>query len=117
MSPADSPTARRRQLVDAIVDDRAGAGDGPTRFEGAGHVVEYGDRQIRLELDESGRAALETLLSAYRVFKVAQPETRKADDDVVYLSAVTDAKHTADFVEALFREVFDADEEYELRIR
>lgn len=117
MPHGDAPTARRRRLVDAIVDNGADADGEPTRFEGSGHVVEYDDRQLRLEVDDAGRAALDDLLAAYRVVKVDEPATRRADDGVVYLSAVTDAKHAADFVDALFLEVFDAEEDYELRIR
>jgi len=70
---------------------------------------------MRLELTSAERDRLETLLDAYRVFKIKQPETRKADDGIVYLSAVTDAKHAADFIEALFREVYGNDADYELR--
>lgn len=117
MPEGDAPTARRRRLVDAIVDNRADPDGGPTRFEGAGHAVEYDDQRLRLEVDDSSRAVLDDLLADYRVVKVDQPATRRADDGVVYLSAVTDAKHAADFVDALFLEVFDAEEDYELRIR
>lgn len=114
MPRADTPTDRRRLLVDAIVRNRQDDA-GSTVFEGAGQVVEYDDQQIRVELP-GDRDRLDSLLSEYRVFKVTQPDTKRADSDVVYLSAVTDPKHTADFVEALFREVFDADERYTLEV-
>ena len=78
--------------------------------------VEYEDRRLRVEADETERERLETLLSEYHVFKIQQPDTRKADEGVVYLSAVTDPKHAADFVEALFREVYGVGREYDLRV-
>ena len=78
--------------------------------------VTYQDRRLRVDVDETERERLETLLSEYPVFKIQQPDTRKADEGVVYLSAVTDPKHAADFVEALFREVYGAEREYELRV-
>jgi hypothetical protein len=113
---ADDPAARRELLVEAIVEARAT--DEAVVFEAAATNarVDYEDRTLRLEVDGTGRERLEELLSEYHVFKVKGPETRKADPGVVYLSAVTDPKHTADFVEALFREVHDAPADYELRV-
>ena len=78
--------------------------------------VTYQDRRLRTDVDETERERLEMLLSEYPVFKIQQPDTRKADEGVVHLSAVTDPKHAADFVEALFREVYGAGREYELRV-
>ena len=78
--------------------------------------VTYRNRRLRVEADDDERDRLEALLSEYHVFKVQQPDTRKADEGIVYLSAVTDPKHAADFVEALFREVYGAGREYELRV-
>jgi hypothetical protein len=113
---ADDPAGRRGLLVEAIVEARAA--DEAVVFEAAeadARVV-YEDRSLRLELGEAERDRLQELLAAYHVFKVKGPETRKADNDVVYLSAVTDPKHAADFVEALFREVYAAPTGYELRV-
>ena len=104
---------RRRLLVSRIVSARRATE--PARFESDGVAIEYDDRVLRLELTPSQREQLETLLGSYHVFKIKQPETRKADDGVVYVSAVTDAKHAADFIEALFRELYGFGEEYELR--
>jgi len=117
MSPqATTPEDRRRLVVEAIVAHRREGGD-PVAFEAVGHRVEYDDRRLRLELDADERDRLDALLSAYHVFKIKQPDTRKADDEVVYLSAVTDPKHAADFIESLFRDLYGADEGYELEIR
>ena len=110
---ADSPGDRKRSFVRRIVEARRASE--PVVFEAGDAAIEYDDRSLRLELGSAERDRLEELLGAYHVFKIQQPETRKADPGVVYLSAVTDAKHAADFVEALFREVYALDEEYELR--
>ncbi len=113
LMPADTPTERRALLVRRITDSRR-TGESAV-FEAEGATVEYDDRVLRLEIGTDERDRLEELLSAYHVFKIKQPETRKADGDTVYLSAVTDAKHAADFVESLFREVYGAGKRYELR--
>ena len=110
---ADSPGERRQLLVGRIVESRQ-RGEAAI-FDAGGVSVEYDDRVIRIEADPRERDRLDSLLSEYHVFKIKQPETRKADEGVVYLSAVTDAKHATDFIEALFREVYGLDGEYELR--
>ena len=110
---ADTPGDRKREFVRRIVESRRA--DEPVVFEAEGVTVEYEDRAIRLEATPAERERLEGLLEAYRVFKTEQPETRKAPDGVRYLSAVTDAKRVADFREALFREVYERPERYELR--
>lgn len=121
---ADVPDERRALLVRAIVRHRRGGGDGSGSgrgddrlvLEGAGRRVTYADQSLRVEVEAHERERLEDLCADYHVFKVQQPETRRAPDGVVYLSAVTDAKHAADFVEELFRRVFDAGEEYSLEV-
>lgn len=128
---AASPDERRALLVRAIVEhrrDEGGGGDDsqvsagtgedvdPLVVEGAGRTVTYHDQSFRVAVDDAERDRLDDLCSEYHVFKVAQPETRKAPDGVVYLSAVTDAKHAADFLEALFREVYGADDGYVLEV-
>lgn len=60
------------------------------------------------------RDRLDALLDDYPVFKVEQPATRKADDDVVYVSAIADPKHVADFVDDCFRRVYGLPDGYEL---
>jgi len=110
---ADTPGERRRLLVGQITEARRSGG--AVRFEAGPRTVRYDDRRLRLELDSGERAALESLCEEYRVFKIEQPATRKAEAGVVYLSAVTDAKHAADFVESLFREVYGLGEGYELQ--
>jgi hypothetical protein len=109
---ADSPGERRQLLVRRIVESRRR--DEATVFRAGDASVEYDDRVIRLDIEPGERDRLDALLSAYHVFKIKQPETRKAPEGVYYLSAVTDAKHAADFLEALFREVYGCGEGYEL---
>ncbi|MFQ3319211.1 MAG: hypothetical protein ACI8UR_001474 [Natronomonas sp.] len=116
MARAETPSERRQLLVESVVAHRKG-GDEAIVFEGVDRPVEYDDQRLRLELDADERDRLDSLLSEYHVFKIKQPETRKADDGVVYLSAVTDPKHAADFIEALFRDVYAAAKTYELRVR
>jgi len=110
---ADRPGDRRRLLVRRIVESRR-TGD-PAVFDTGGVSVEYDDRRLRLEADPEERDRLGPLLSAYHVFKIKQPETRKAADGVLYVSAVTDPKYAADFIEAVFRDVYELGEGYELR--
>ena len=109
-----TPEARRRAVVEAVLGARKA--DGAVIFvaDSSRARVTYRDRRLRVDADETERERLEALLSEYHAFKVRQPDTRKADEGVVYLSAVTDPKHAADFVEALFREVYGAGREYDL---
>ena len=110
---ADSPGERRQLLVRRIVESRR---RGEATVLRAGDAsVEYDDRVLRLDVDADERDRLDSLLSTYHVFKIKQPETRKAAEGVCYVSAVTDAKHAADFLEALFHEVYKRGEGYELR--
>jgi hypothetical protein len=112
---ADTPGDRKRSFVRRIVEARRTEEAVVFETEAGDAAVAYDDRSLRLELTAEERDRLEELLGSYRVFKIRQPETRKADDGVVHLSAVTDAKRAADFLEALFREVYGLDEKYELR--
>lgn len=116
---ATTPEARRQAIVRAVVDARQT--DGAVTFlargtDGDEVAVEYRDRSLRLELEDAGRDRLEDLLSEYHVFKVEQPATRRADPGILYLSAVTDPKHLADFVDALFRDVHGLDAGYAMTV-
>lgn len=126
MMPATSPADRKRLAVRAIARHRA-------REDGIGFLARAGDREVRLsytdrtismdlaEADDAtdvgaARAALDELLASFPVFKLRQPETRKADDGTVYVSALADPKHAADFLEACCRDVFGLGEGYELAV-
>lgn len=114
MTTASTPVDRRNLLVDAIVTAREH--NTQVAFIGAGNKVEYSDRILRLELNNEEQDRLDTLRVQYPVFKPKQPDTRKAPDNVLYLSAVTDPKHVADFLDDLFLDVFDASSAYELEV-
>lgn len=122
--PATSPADRKRLAVRAIARHRS-------REDGVDFVarasdrqvgITYADRIITLDLGEAGaatdagsaRAALDELLASFPVFKLQQPETRKAQDGIVHVSALADPKHAADFIEACYREVFGLGPAYEL---
>ena len=123
---ATDPAERLGLAVDAVTAHRARGSDGVV-FEGhasdpaAGEDatparVEFTDRLLRLELDGEARERLDDLLGSFPVFKLKQPETRKADAGVVYLSAIADPKHAAEFVDAAFREAYALGDGYELRV-
>ena len=109
-----TPEDRRQAVVSAIATARRAEERVEFIADDTGARVVFEDRRLRVESADRDRLA--ALLEDYGVFKVRQPATRKADDGVVYLSAVTDPKHGADFVEALFREVYDAPMNYRLRV-
>ncbi len=111
MTATDS-ASRRRLLVEALVEARQTTQ--PVAFVAEDRRIMFEDRTLRVEATDAERDRLETLCDEYRVLKIQQPETRKAADNVVYLSAVTDPKHLADFIDALFRDVYTADADYEL---
>ena len=112
---ADTPRDRLRLFVRTVTDQRTGGGDGVAFVAAAGRL-EYADRTVTLDLDPAERERLDDLLGRYPVFKYEQPATRKDPEGVVVVSAIADAKHLADFLESVFREVFDAPEGYDLRV-
>jgi hypothetical protein len=114
---AAEPAGRLSLLAEAVTAHRRRAGEAKgVIVESDRARVEYADRRVRLELDAAGRDRLEGLLGSFPAFKIKQPDTRKADAGVVYVSAVADAKRVADFLEGVFREVADEPEDYELRV-
>ncbi len=126
LMPATSPADRKRLAVRAIARHRSRE-DGVDFVARAGDRrvgITYADRTITLDLAEAGaatdaggaRAALDELLASFPVFKIQQPETRKARDGTVHVSALADPKHAADFLEACCREVFGLGAAYELAV-
>ncbi|WP_276260407.1 hypothetical protein [Haloglomus litoreum] len=127
--PATTPADRKRLAVRAIARHRSRE-DGVDFLARAGDravTLSYADRTITMDLatasDATGgadigaaRAALDELLASFPVFKIQQPETRKARDGTVYVSALADPKHAADFIEACYRDVFGLGEGYELSV-
>ncbi|WP_254535540.1 DUF4413 domain-containing protein [Halomarina litorea] len=112
---ASDPRERLGLVVDAITAHRKRDSEGVV-LESDGGRVEYADRTLTLTLTDDQRGRLDDLLSEFPVFKVEQPATRKAPEGVVHVAAIADPKHAADFVEACFRQVFGADEGYQLRV-
>jgi hypothetical protein len=124
--PATDPADRRRLFAREVAahrsrDDGAtfvahDAEDGPTP-----HLT-YGDRIVSMDLSRgalpqrAARDALDELLSEFPVFKLKQPETRRAREGEVYVSALADAKHAADFLEACFRDVYGLGPDYEVTV-
>ena len=100
---ATTPAERRALYAEAVAAHRRRGSDGAA-FAAGDARIDLTEAGVRLDLEDDQRASLDELLAEYPVFKVAQPATRKAPDGVVYVSAVTDAKHAADFLDALVRE-------------
>lgn len=107
---ADTPTDRRALYAEAVAASRRRGGERVVFAAGDDRLVLAED--LHFELDGEGRAALDELLGEFPVFKLAQPATRKADEGEVYVSAVTDAKHLADFVDEAFLRVYGHDDGY-----
>jgi len=122
--PATAPADRRRLLARAVADHRSREAD--ITFVGRDGDREarlsYGDRVVAMDLARAGRPqraarhALEEVLDDFPVFTLKQPETRKARAGEVFVSALADAKHAADFLETCFLEVFGLGLEYELMV-
>lgn len=115
-----TPAERRTAIARAIVSHRNAGHESPVRLAADGDdgtacpAVEYEDRLVTVTVDDSERERLDALLSEFPVFKIAQPETRKAPDGVVHVSAIADPKHAADFLDRLFLDVFERPADYPL---
>jgi hypothetical protein len=116
---ADEAGDRLALAVDAVTAHRERGSEGAV-FEGVDGDrtvrVEYADRLFTLTVSAEERGALDDHLGAFPVFKLKQPETRKAPEGTVHVSAIADAKHAADFLEGTFRSVYDLPADYELRV-
>ena len=118
---ANEAGERLALAVDAVSTHRARGSDGAV-FEGVDADggrrvhVEYADRLFALEVSADERDALDEHLGSFPVFKVKQPETRKSPEGTVYVSAIADPKHAADFLEGTFRTVFGLPADYELQV-
>ncbi|MDG5777278.1 hypothetical protein VB773_09040 [Haloarculaceae archaeon H-GB2-1] len=112
---AETPEKRRALVAEAVLAHRkrdsertvfeTDSTDPPTR-------IVFGDGQVEFAVDDEERERLTDLLGEFPVFKVAQPETRKAPEETVYVSAITDPKHAADFVDTAFRTVYDLTDDF-----
>ncbi|WP_136716362.1 hypothetical protein [Halorientalis salina] len=116
---SEDATTRRARIAEAITAHRRAGSQSAVFFGPKGDdvpVVEYVDREITVEVDDAERDRLDTLLSEFPVFKIAQPATRKSPASEVHVSALADPKHTADFVDRLVLDVYEFDENYALAI-
>jgi hypothetical protein len=104
----DAVTTHRRRGSEGVVFEGV---DGDRRVR-----VEYADRLFTFTGSTDERDRLADHLGSFPVFKMKQPETRKAPEGTVYVSAIADAKHAADFLEGAFRAVYDLPGDYELRV-
>ncbi len=116
----DDAATRRAKIAEAITAHRRAGSQSAVYFGaetgGESPVVEYVDREITVEVGESERDRLDAVLGEFHVFKIAQPATRKAPAGEVHISALADPKHTADFVDQLFLDVYEFDADYDLAI-
>ena len=113
--PATTPTDRRTRVVRAVMAHRKSSGD-PVAFSADDVRVVYDDRLLELSLSEPERDRLDALLAEYPVFKVKQPETRKAAEGTVFVSAIADPKHLADFVDECLVRVYGRADDYGLSV-
>lgn len=116
---ADEAGERLALAVEAVTAHRNRGSEGVVfdGVDGDRHVrVEYADRLFTLSVSGEERDALDDHLGSFPVFKVKQPETRKAPEGTVYVSAIADPKHAADFLEGAFRTVYGLSEGFELRV-
>ncbi|UPM42628.1 hypothetical protein [Halocatena salina] len=78
--------------------------------------LEYADRTIAIDVSDGARERLDAVLASFPVFKIEQPATRTAPTGTVHIAAIADPKHTADFIERIFRDVYQHGPGYELRV-
>jgi hypothetical protein len=116
---AAEASERLALAVDAVTTHRTRGSEGVV-FDGVDDDrrirIEYADRLFTLDVSDDERDALDEHLGAFPVFKLKQPETRKAPEGTVYVSAIADPKHAADFLEGTFRSVYGLPEGFELRV-
>lgn len=124
---ANEPAQRRALAAEAVIAHRERASEAAV-FEAetdADDDIDTGgtDKRVRLvyaegvvtfECTTEERERLDDLLDDFPVFKLQQPDTRKAPEGTVHVSAVADPKRAADFVDAAFRRVYELPEGYRL---
>lgn len=123
---ADTPTERRKLVVDAItahrertsafctlqadVESEAEEDDSEEELE-VPPWIQFGDRTLNLDCTEEELERLKDLLQEFPAFKIEQLESPEdADGTNVRISAKADANRIAQFVERAFREVYGCSE-------
>jgi hypothetical protein len=128
MTDPEPAADRRATIAKAIAAHRREGHDSPVRLvaltDGGDDTdpenapaVAYHDREITVEVSDRERERLDALLAEFPVFKIAQPETRKAASGTVVVSAIADPKHAADFLDRLFLSVYETSEGFEIETR
>jgi len=105
----------RSEPADSASGEAKGRASDPVE-SGDERRLRYGDRRLTLFLNATERDRLDELLDEYPVFKLDAPATRKSEDGTVYVSAVADPKHLADFIEDCCRQVYDLPTGYALSV-
>lgn len=103
-------THRQRGSERLILDAVAEAA-GPVHEEPP-PCIKYAAGTLSVDLTEAQRTQLDTLLEEFPVFKPEQSTTRPTSGGIVSLSAIADPKHTADFIDAVFRSVYGLPDGY-----
>lgn len=116
---AADPAERRALVAEAVLAHRERASEvavfeAAATDDGESTRITYADRVLTLECTDEARGRLDDLLGEYPVFKIKQPDTRKAPEGTVHLSALADPKHVADFVDDAFPAVYDLPGDYRL---
>ncbi|WP_435194911.1 hypothetical protein [Natronomonas sp. EA1] len=102
---------RRVTLVRAL---HAHRGETETlRIEAGGETLEFSNSVLRVPAPVE---TVEPFLAEHPVFKVKQPETRKASEGVTFVSAKADANHLAGFIDAVFEDLFSLGDGYDLAV-
>ncbi|MCO8243350.1 MULTISPECIES: hypothetical protein [unclassified Haladaptatus] len=124
---ADTPTERRKLVVDAItahrertsafctlqadVESEAREEDDSEEELELPPWIQFGDRTLNLDCTEEELERLKDLLREFPAFKIEQLESPEdADGTNVRISAKADANRIAQFVERAFREVYGCSE-------
>lgn len=115
---ASDPAERRALAAEAVIAHRERASEVAV-FEGeppGGDParITYADRVLTLECTDAERGRLDDLLGEFPAFKVKQPDTRKAPEGTVHVSALADPKRLADFVDGAFPAVYGLPDDYRL---
>ncbi|MGA9401052.1 hypothetical protein [Haladaptatus sp.] len=124
---ADTPTERRKLVVDAItahrertsafctlqadVESEAREEDDSEEEMELPPWIQFGDRTLNLDCTDEELERLKDLLREFPAFKIEQLESPKdADGTNVHINAKADANRIAQFVERAFREVYGCSE-------
>ncbi len=123
---AETPTERRKLVVDAITAHRERTSpfctlqadientlenEADTEDDGLPPWIQFGERTLNMDCTDEEIERLNELLREFPAFKVEQLESPEdADGTNIRISAKADANRIAQFVERAFREVYGCSE-------